>query len=158
MCSTLDKLNQSSAFQGHQSSKLIEIAFENKSPTFSKAQEISYFDSNLDAAQREGVALALKADHLAMIHGPPGNSESDTVLTDVMSLGTGKTTTVIEIIRQELERGNKVLACAASNIAVDNIVDRLARSKGFKHKVVRIGHPARLLPEVSRYLKPVAEK
>lgn len=45
-----------------------------------------------------------------MLHGPPG---------------TGKTTTVVEIILQEVKRGSKILACAASNIAVDNIVERL---------------------------------
>ena len=45
-----------------------------------------------------------------MLHGPPG---------------TGKTTTVVELILQEVKRGSKVLACAASNIAVDNIVERL---------------------------------
>jgi ATP-dependent RNA/DNA helicase IGHMBP2 len=47
-----------------------------------------------------------------LLHGPPG---------------TGKTTTIIEIILQEVKRGSKILACAASNIAVDNIVERLAR-------------------------------
>lgn len=55
---------------------------------------------------------------------------------------------MIEIICQEVERGNSVLACAASNIAVDNIVSRLARLNYFHRNVVRLGHPARLLPEV----------
>ena len=39
----------------------------------------------------------------------------------------------------------KVLATAPSNIAVDNIVERLSKS-GIK--CCRIGHPARLLPTV----------
>jgi ATP-dependent RNA/DNA helicase IGHMBP2 len=42
-----------------------------------------------------------------LIHGPPG---------------TGKTTTVCELIVQAVKKGQKVLACAPSNIAVDNIV------------------------------------
>ena len=41
----------------------------------------------------------------------------------------------------------QVLACAASNVAVDNLVERLARSDP-KLSVVRMGHPARLLPQV----------
>ena len=47
---------------------------------------------------------------LAMIHGPPG---------------TGKTRTLVEIIRQEVRSGKKVLFSAASNTAVDNMAERL---------------------------------
>lgn len=39
----------------------------------------------------------------------------------------------------------RVLACAGSNIAVDNIVERLAKTD---LNVMRIGHPARMLPSV----------
>ena len=60
-------------------------------------------------------------------------------------LGTGKTTAMVEMILQEVKRGSKVLACAASNIAVDNIVERLVN---YRVKLVRLGHPARLLPQV----------
>lgn len=44
-----------------------------------------------------------------------------------------------------LKRGLRVLVCGPSNISVDNIVERLA-----PHKVpmIRVGHPARLLPSV----------
>ena len=41
-----------------------------------------------------------------------------------------------------------MLACAPSNIAVDNLVERLVNNK---HKVVRIGHPARVLPHIQKY-------
>jgi hypothetical protein len=57
----------------------------------------------------------------------------------------GKTTTVVEYIRQEVVRGKRVLACAPSNVAVDNIAERLAAEKV---RVVRLGHPARLLESV----------
>jgi len=39
------------------------------------------------------------------------------------------------------------LACAPSNIAVDNIIERVHASNP-KLKIVRIGHPARLLESV----------
>ena len=77
-----------------------------------------------------------------MIHGPPG---------------TGKTTAVVEYVTQEVARGSRVLCCAASNVAVDNLVERLMRSRGdaerklgsgAQAKIVRIGHPARLLESV----------
>lgn len=62
--------------------------------------------------------------------------------------GTGKTTAVVEVILQEVGRGSRVLACAASNIAVDNLVERLVGASP-KMRVVRMGHAARLLPTVS---------
>lgn len=42
---------------------------------------------------------------------------------------------------------SRVLACAASNVAVDNLVERLARQDS-RMPIVRVGHPARLLPQV----------
>jgi DNA polymerase alpha-associated DNA helicase A len=44
-----------------------------------------------------------------------------------------------------VQQGKRLLVCGPSNISVDNIVERLAA-----HKVamVRLGHPARLLPSV----------
>lgn len=67
--------------------------------------------------------------------------------------GTGKTTAVLEVILQEVARGSRVLAASASNIAVDNLVERLAAAAP-KLKLVRLGHPARLLPQVRP--KPLA--
>lgn len=83
-------------------------------------------DPALHQDQLDGVALALGAEHVALIHGPPG---------------TGKTRTLVEIITQSVERGERVLATAASNMAVDNLVQRLDAA-GLR--VVRLGHPARV--------------
>ncbi|MCA8967731.1 MAG: AAA family ATPase, partial [Planctomycetes bacterium] len=89
-----------------------------------------WFDTSLDDSQRRAIAAALTADPVAMIHGPPG---------------TGKTTALVELIRQAVARGDRVLACAPSNVAVDNLAERLARA-GLA--VVRLGHPARVHPDV----------
>lgn len=40
----------------------------------------------------------------------------------------------------------QILAVAGSNMAVDNLVERLVKAKPVL-KVVRMGHPARLHPE-----------
>ena len=41
-----------------------------------------------------------------------------------------------------------MLACAPSNLAVDNVFERLL---GFGERVVRLGHPARVLPELREH-------
>ncbi len=88
---------------------------------------------SLNAVQREAVQFAFSARDVGLIHGPPG---------------TGKTTAVVEVIRQAVRRGRKVLACAPSNLAVDNIFERLL---GFGERAVRLGHPARVLPELREH-------
>lgn len=87
----------------------------------------------LNQSQREAVSFALASQDVALIHGPPG---------------TGKTTTVVEVIEQTVRRGGRVLVTAPSNVAVDNITERLAKSFISGLRFVRIGHPARLLPTV----------
>lgn len=42
----------------------------------------------------------------------------------------------------------QVLCCAPSNIAVDNLVERLAAQK---QRVLRLGHPARLLDTIQHH-------
>jgi len=86
------------------------------------------------------------------------------------SLTTGKTTTVAELIRQAVyDHGMKVLVTAPSNVAVDNVLERLAAStrsavpkkkqKGAPKtkndnkplRMVRLGHPARIKPSILQY-------
>src|SRR4029078_2709000 len=47
------------------------------------------------------------------------------------------------LIRQAVRRGEKGLACAPSNLAVDNLLELLVAGG---ERVVRLGHPARVLP------------
>eukprot|EP00775_Hariotina_reticulata_P006215 gene6215-6451_t len=112
---------------------LVDVLFNKVPPKFAAALPAwKAVNSRLDESQKAAVNLALQAQDVALIHGPPG---------------TGKTTAVLEVILQEVARGNRVMAAAASNIAVDNLVERLAAAAP-KVKVVRVGHPARLLPQV----------
>ncbi len=48
---------------------------------------------------------------------------------------------------QAVKKGQRVLACAPSNVAIDNLLEKLAEA-GPKLRLVRMGHPARLLPSV----------
>ncbi|TFB05629.1 DNA polymerase alpha-associated DNA helicase A [Trichoderma ghanense] len=91
---------------------------------------IEWIDPTLNDSQKDAIRFALASREVALIHGPPG---------------TGKTHTLIELILQMIKRDQRILVCGPSNISVDNIVERLA-----PHKVpiLRLGHPARLLPSV----------
>ncbi|BCR87501.1 putative DNA helicase [Aspergillus chevalieri] len=91
---------------------------------------VEFTDPTLNDSQKEAIRFALASKDVVLIHGPPG---------------TGKTHTLIELILQMVQRNQRVLVCGPSNISVDNIVERLAPKKV---PVVRIGHPARLLPSV----------
>lgn len=53
----------------------------------------------------------------------------------------------MEIVRQLVARGDRVLLTAPSNVAVDTLVERIASSDP-RLLIVRVGHPARLLPSV----------
>jgi hypothetical protein len=95
----------------------------------------------LNPPQVAAIEFALAAKDLAIIHGPPG---------------TGKTTTVVEFIRRAVARGETVLACAPSNHAVDNLLEKLLAAGELP---VRLGHPARVSPELrARAIDILAEK
>lgn len=61
----------------------------------------------------------------------------------------GKTTTVVEVILQTVKAGNRVLACAPSNVAVDNILEKLTQANS-SIKAIRLGHPTRMQEAVQK--------
>lgn len=118
---------------GERLAELRDILLGQCQPQFSQhdsEQEKPALDSGLNDIQLQAVSFALAARDVALIHGPPG---------------TGKTTAVVELIRRAIRRGDKVLACAPSNLAVDNIFERLL-AKG--QRAVRLGHPARVTADL----------
>ncbi|MBI3725050.1 IGHMBP2 family helicase, partial [bacterium] len=109
--------------------ELRKIFFGTRTPEIDvRRPELGFLDATLNASQRAAVLLGLRSRDLALIHGPPG---------------TGKTTTVVELVRQAVRRGERVLATAPSNHATDNLVERFV---AHGEKVVRLGHPARVSP------------
>lgn len=101
-------------------------------PQLAAPRAFTPFDGELDERQREAVALALRSLDVALLHGPPG---------------TGKTRTLLEVVRQRVARGERLLCTAPSNAAVDHLGALLAELGGLK--VVRLGHPARISPALA---------
>jgi len=112
---------------------LRDILLGKRPPVFRPESAVLPLNESLNATQQAAVRFALAAEDLAIIHGPPG---------------TGKTTTVVELIRQLVRRGETVLVCAPSNLAVDNLLERLVAAG---ENVIRIGHPARVLPALREH-------
>ncbi|KAF8480196.1 P-loop containing nucleoside triphosphate hydrolase protein [Russula ochroleuca] len=133
--------SQSEAVEAPKRSRLIEVLLGMAMPSRSNiTHDVSFFDVSLNDSQKTAVRFALESVEVACIHGPPG---------------TGKTHALIEIIRQLTSntpvnpRPLRLLVCGASNLSVDNILERLlalpAPSQGTRLVVTRIGHPARVI-------------
>lgn len=91
---------------------------------------ISFTPENkaLNNSQKKAISQALGSRDMFLIHGPPG---------------TGKTTTLTELIYQAVQRGKRVLCTAESNTATDNLLVKLAKYP--EMNIVRVGHPARII-------------
>lgn len=113
--------------------ELRRVLLGETAPEFRLETPLAPLDDSLNPSQQEAIQFALTAKDVAILHGPPG---------------TGKTTAVIELIRQAVRRGQKVLACAPSNLAVDNLLERLLTAG---ERAVRLGHPARVLPALREH-------
>ncbi|MFT5915495.1 MAG: superfamily I DNA and/or RNA helicase [Flammeovirgaceae bacterium] len=108
--------------------ELRQVLLGEKAPEWLRESEQPHFQSlpNLNESQNLAIRNILNAKDIAIIHGPPG---------------TGKTTTIVQAIKQTLQHEKQVLVCAPSNTAVDLLTEKLAE-KGLK--VLRIGNPAKI--------------
>ena len=84
----------------------------------------------LNAQQKKAAEAVWSRAPLTLLHGPPG---------------TGKTRTLVTAVSGLVGGGEKVLASAPSNMAVDVLVERLGAAGV---KVVRVGHPMRVSEHV----------
>src|SRR5262249_55696809 len=123
-------LQRARAAKGDRLAELRAVLLGNVQPRFVDDAELTPLDPSLNESQTAAVRFALAAKDIAVIHGPPG---------------TGKTTMLVELVRQAVRRGDKVLVCAPSNLAVDNLLERLLAAG---EHAVRLGHPARVLPQL----------
>jgi predicted DNA helicase len=103
----------------------VDILLGKKSP---KVEEVDVKSENLNESQNEALRKCINSE-VFLIHGPPG---------------TGKTTTLAEVIKKHI--GKKILVAADSNVAVDNIMEKLV-----DFNIVRIGHPAKIDSKLMKF-------
>lgn len=127
-------------------SSFIQVLFGKANPTplpedlDDMVGKLVWHSAALNESQKQAIRFAMASREIALIHGPPG---------------TGKTTALVELILQLVKKDLRILVCGPSNISVDNIVERLA---SYKVPMVRLGHPARLLPSVLNHSLDVLTK
>lgn len=85
--------------------------------------------------QREAVAMALACPDVCVIQGPPG---------------TGKTTVISELVVQLILRKQRVLLVAPTNVALDNVLERVGQALGVV--ALRLGWSDKTDPTVQRFL------
>ncbi|RYY82207.1 MAG: DUF2075 domain-containing protein, partial [Chitinophagaceae bacterium] len=106
--------------------RLVRILTGTETPVFYAKETYPPF-TRLNESQQAAVGKILAANHLAIVHGPPG---------------TGKTTTLVQAIKALLQKDReRVLVVAPSNAAVDLLSEKLSE-EGLN--VVRVGNPARV--------------
>lgn len=126
-----DALKEASALAEKPEGKLVRVLTGKEEATFS-SETISSPSNTLNTSQAAAVQQILTANELAVVHGPPG---------------TGKTTTIVQAIKNLIaQNGKQVLVVAPSNAAVDLLSEKLA-NEGLN--VLRIGNPARVSEKLS---------
>ncbi|WP_258101745.1 AAA domain-containing protein [Marinoscillum pacificum] len=108
--------------------ELTKILLGETEPRF--ASLIDFRHPGLNDSQNKALSLIDASKDVGLVHGPPG---------------TGKTTTLVEAIKDTVSKEKQVLVAAASNAAVDLLAEKLTQ-QGLR--VLRIGHPARVTEEV----------
>ncbi len=94
------------------------------------------YDGTID--QREFVKKAIATEDFAILEGPPGS---------------GKTTTILELILQLAKEGKKILLSASTHVAIDNVLERI-KEKDIENLVepLRVGREGSVGEDIEKYL------
>ena len=124
-----EAISQAKTLEGTRA-RLLEVVLGVASPKSTRVGTWAPLDEALHADQKSAVEHGVFSEEIALVHGPPG---------------TGKTRVLVEIVRQCVARGEKVLCLTASNTAVDHLALSLLQAAP-DLSLARAGHPARVHP------------
>lgn len=101
--------------------------------SYLESLDLNFYDNELNESQKLAIKNSIISNDFFLIHGP---------------FGTGKTRTIVELIKQEMKLNKEILVCSESNTAVDNILNYLIKEEKIDlDKVLRLGHPERVSKE-----------
>jgi ATP-dependent RNA/DNA helicase IGHMBP2 len=122
-------LNKLKSIEDTEAPFQIEYIYNEGRKVFDSMREVSL--THLNRSQNKAVSQILKKENpVTIIHGPPG---------------TGKTTTIVAAIKELVEQNKKVVICAPTNAAVDNVCQYLVEEE---IKTCRIGNPVKIDSEL----------
>ena len=93
---------------------------------YQRETKVSHAAKLLNISQNKAIEEIINTHRISIIHGPPG---------------TGKTTTIVELVKGFLKFEKRVLVCGPSNNSVDLLANRMDKA-GLK--VLRIGNVTRI--------------
>lgn len=112
----------------------------NSSPVYNDLEWRFLTDKERPGAmeQREFVHKAIATPDFALLEGPPGS---------------GKTTVICELISQALKEDQRILLCASTHVAIDNVLERLLADTEKAQDIipVRIGDESNVSESVRPY-------
>lgn len=91
------------------------------------------------AEQRDFVQKAMQTPDFMILQGPPGS---------------GKTTAILELIYQLCKQGKRVLLCASTHVAIDNVLEKIILHKDAEQLLETI-NPVRVGDEFNVYSESV---
>lgn len=104
-----------------------QVLIKKEATPFTNKLEPKFTSTTLNENQKEAIRMALNTPDFLLVQGPPGS---------------GKTTIIAEMIRNFVNRGQRVLVCSKGNLAVDNILEKWIKEnkdRSDSHLCIRLG-------------------